>query len=148
MRDGALRRHHARPLFERVRQPVLLFDALGLALFAVTGTEKALEHGMLRDLLVVRLPIVLHNDIYAVAALAGGAIVALGVWLHVPSAAALSAGALVCVALRLLAIYRHWSLPGAWNKPSCFQSWHFLASRQTCCATRRCRCFLGARKEK
>jgi uncharacterized membrane protein YeiH len=124
---------YARPLLDRVRQPVLLFDALGLALFAVTGTDKALAHGimlplapilgmisgiaggMLRDVLVVRLPIVLHTDIYAVAALAGGAIVALGVWLHVPSAAAMSAGALMCVSLRLLAIYRHWSLPGAWE---------------------------------
>jgi uncharacterized membrane protein YeiH len=125
---------YARPLLDRVRQPVLLFDALGLALFAVTGTDKALAHGivpplapilgmisgiaggMLRDVLVVRLPIVLHTDIYAVAALAGGAIVALGAWLHVPNAAALSVGALVCVALRLVAIYRHWSLPGAWEE--------------------------------
>jgi uncharacterized membrane protein YeiH len=124
---------YARPLLDRVRQPVLLVDALGLSLFAVTGTDKALAHGimlplapilgmisgiaggMLRDVLVVRLPIVLHTDIYAVAALAGGAIVALGVWLHVPSAAAMSAGALMCVSLRLLAIYRHWSLPGAWE---------------------------------
>jgi uncharacterized membrane protein YeiH len=126
---------YARPLLDRVRQPVLLFDALGLALFAVTGTEKAVAHGiilplapilgmitgiaggMLRDVLVMRLPIVLHTDIYALAALAGGVIVALGVWLHVPNAAALSAGALACVALRLLAIYRHWSLPGAWDEP-------------------------------
>jgi uncharacterized membrane protein YeiH len=122
---------YARPLFDRVRQPVLLFDALGLALFAVTGTRKALEHGitpvmaavlgmiagiaggMLRDLLVVRTPIVLRTDIYAVAALAGGSIVALGAWLHVRSAPAMIVGALVCVVLRLLAIYRHWALPGA-----------------------------------
>ncbi len=122
---------YAQTLFERVRQPVLLFDALGLALFAVTGTEKALAHGimpalapimgmitgiaggMLRDLLVVRTPIVLHTDIYAVAALAGGVIVAIGAGLHWPQAPALVAGAMVCVVLRLLAIYRHWTLPGA-----------------------------------
>jgi uncharacterized membrane protein YeiH len=122
---------YARPLFERVRQPVLLFDALGLALFAVAGTEKALVHGilpamapilgmitgiaggMLRDVLVVRTPIVLHTDIYAVAALAAGAIVALGAWLHLPHAPVLVAGAFVCVLLRVLAIYRHWALPGA-----------------------------------
>lgn len=122
---------YARPLFERIAQPVLFFDALGLGLFAVTGAHKAIllginpalaamlgmitgiAGGMLRDLLVVRTPIVLQTDIYAVAALAGGAVVAIGAWLHLPAAPAMLAGAALCVALRLLAIYRHWSLPSA-----------------------------------
>jgi uncharacterized membrane protein YeiH len=122
---------YARPLLDRMRQPVLVFDALGLGLFAVTGTHKALAFGinplmaallgmttgiaggMLRDLLVVRTPIVLHTDIYAVAALSAGIVVAVGAWLHVPAAPAMLAGAALCVALRFLAIYRHWALPGA-----------------------------------
>ena len=66
---------------------MLLFDGAGLALFAVTGTQKALAAGlnpvmaaimgmltgigggMLRDVLVNETPTVLRADLYAVAAL-------------------------------------------------------------------------------
>ena len=76
-------------LIERLRNPVQLFDAAGLALFAVLGTEKALKFGLspfaatllgmmsgigggiVRDLLVARTPVVLQAELYAVAALAG-----------------------------------------------------------------------------
>ena len=34
------------PRIERLRMPILLFDAAGLGLFAVSGTEKALAHGL------------------------------------------------------------------------------------------------------
>jgi uncharacterized membrane protein YeiH len=65
----------------------LVFDAAGLALFAVAGTTKALAFqlnplmaallgmltgiggGIMRDLLVARTPAVLQRDLYAVAAL-------------------------------------------------------------------------------
>src|SRR3954466_10568365 len=33
------------PLVQRLKQPVLLFDAAGLALFAVTGAQKSLSFG-------------------------------------------------------------------------------------------------------
>ena len=80
----------------RVRNFVLLFDAAGLALFAVTGTQKALGYGlnpvtasllgmltgvgggMMRDVLVAEIPQVLHSDLYAVAALAGAVVVVIG----------------------------------------------------------------------
>src|SRR6202162_5201558 len=76
------------------RRPVLLFDGAGLALFAVTGTHKALAAGlnpvmaalmgmltgvgggMLRDVLVNQTPTVLKADFYAVAALDAGVVVA------------------------------------------------------------------------
>src|SRR5690606_26922315 len=34
------------PRIERLRMPILLFDAAGLGLFAVSGTEKALAFGL------------------------------------------------------------------------------------------------------
>ena len=37
--------------------PVLLFDAAGLALFAVSGAHKALEYGLNPIMAIVRLPI-------------------------------------------------------------------------------------------
>src|SRR5436309_3059181 len=65
-----------------LRNLVLTFDAAGLALFAVSGTQKALAYdldpvmaallgmltgiggGMLRDVLVSDIPAVLHSDLY------------------------------------------------------------------------------------
>jgi uncharacterized membrane protein YeiH len=117
------------PLVDRVRSPVLVFDAAGLALFAVTGTEKALVYrlspvmaallgmltgiggGMTRDVLVAQIPSVLREDIYAVAALAGATTVAVGYVLHLPPAPVILAGAAACFALRLMAMLRGWHLP-------------------------------------
>lgn len=67
----------------------------------------------MRDLLVARTPAVFQRDLYAVAALAGAALVVVGhrlAWPVVPTALG-AAGA--CFALRVLAIWRGWSLPVA-----------------------------------
>ena len=106
-------------------------SAAGLGLFAVSGTQKALGHGlgpvmapllgmltgigggMLRDLLVLEIPAVLHSDLYAVAALAGAIVVVVGHVLSVPPAVAATAGALCCFGLRTGAIWRNWHLPTA-----------------------------------
>lgn len=115
----------------RHRTPILVFDAVGLAFFAVAGAEKALAFGlnplmaallgmltgigggMARDLLIARTPAVLKGDLYAVAALAAAALVVIGTlvgWQVLPTA--VSAG-LLCLAIRLLAIWRGWGLPVA-----------------------------------
>ena len=117
------------PKIDANRRPVLLFDAAGLALFAVTGTQKALAAGLnpamaavmgmltgvgggiLRDVLVNETPTVLRADLYAVAALAAGAVVVTGHLLHYPSFAVMLAGAVLCLCLRVMAIYRGWHLP-------------------------------------
>jgi uncharacterized membrane protein YeiH len=116
---------------DKVRSPVLLFDAAGLGLFAVSGTQKALSFGlnpamaallgmltgigggMVRDILVAEIPAVLRAEIYALAALAGAAVVVTGEQLHVPAIAATVVGALLCFGLRLMAIRRGWRLPTA-----------------------------------
>jgi len=116
---------------DRLRSPVLLFDAAGLGLFAVSGTQKALTFGlhpvmaallgvltgigggMTRDVLLAEIPTVLRADLYAVAALAGAAIVVIGAALRLPSTAVTIAGAVVCFGLRFLAIRRGWLLPVA-----------------------------------
>ena len=84
------------PIIDRLRSPVLVFDAAGLALFAVSGAHKALAFhagpvaaallgmltgiggGMVRDLLVAEVPTVLRTELYAVAALAGATVVVSG----------------------------------------------------------------------
>ena len=116
-------------VINRLSSPVLVFDAAGLALFAVSGAGKALAFhagpvaatllgmltgiggGMVRDLLVREIPTVLCTELYAVAALIGAAVVVIGRMLHLPSAAAAAAGAVLCFGLRLMAIRRGWQLP-------------------------------------
>src|SRR5689334_15790645 len=115
----------------RLSSPVLVFDAAGLALFAVSGAGKALAFhagpvaatllgmltgiggGMARDILVREIPTVLRTELYAVAALIGAAVVVIGRMLHVPSSAAAAAGAVLCFGLRFIAMRRGWQLPVA-----------------------------------
>ena len=116
---------------DRLRSPVLVFDAAGLALFAVSGAQKALGFGldpimaallgmltgvgggMVRDVLVANVPTVLRADLYAIAALAGAAVVVIANLMQLPPTAATIAGALLCFGLRLMAIRRGWHLPVA-----------------------------------
>jgi uncharacterized membrane protein YeiH len=113
----------------RLQNAVLLFDALGLAVFAVSGALKALAFGlnpvaavllgtltgigggMLRDILVAQVPTVLRAELYAVAALAGATVVVVGRLLGLPSAPLAVGGAALCFAVRLLALRRGWALP-------------------------------------
>ena len=123
-------RWHA--IIERLHNPVRVFDAAGLALYAVLGTGKALAFGLspfaatllgvmsgigggiARDLLVARTPVVLQpTEIYAVAALAGGGIVAIAHAFGLPQVPAMMVGALLCFGLRFMAIRRGWRLPVA-----------------------------------
>ncbi|HKC70353.1 MAG TPA: trimeric intracellular cation channel family protein [Terriglobales bacterium] len=116
-------------IINRLSSPVLVFDAAGLALFAVAGAGKALAFhagpvaatllgmltgvggGMMRDVLVNEIPTVLRTELYAVAALIGAAVVVLGRMLHLPSSAAAVAGAVLCFGLRFIAMRRGWQLP-------------------------------------
>ena len=117
------------PLIERLRSPVLVFDAVGLALFATVGTSKALSFhlgpvaapllgmlsgiggGLVRDILVSEVPAVFRAEIYAVAALAGAIVVVAGHVFGLPSPPAAILGATLCFALRMISIRRGWRLP-------------------------------------
>lgn len=119
------------PLIGRLNHPVLWFDAVGLAFFAVAGTEKALVHGlnpvmaallgmvtaigggMLRDVLANEIPVVLRADLYALAALAGAAVIAAGHVLHVHPIASTIVSMALCFGLRFMAIQYGWHLPVA-----------------------------------
>jgi len=73
----------------RLARPVIFFDSVGLGLFAVTGAQKtmmfghnvelalllgmvtAVGGGVIRDVLLNRVPVILQREIYALAALLG-----------------------------------------------------------------------------
>jgi uncharacterized membrane protein YeiH len=127
------------PVIDRLHNPVQLFDAAGLALFAVSGAQKALAYGldapmaallgmltgigggMARDVLLGEIPTVLRAELYAVAALAGGGAVVIGESLGLPSMVTTLTGALICLGLRLGSIYWGWHLPRA--RPSKAAAW-------------------------
>lgn len=113
---------------ERLRHPVQIFDAAGLALFAVLGTQKALlaglnplaaamlgvlsgiGGGMARDMLLAEIPTVLRAEVYAVAALAGAAVVVLTAATGFDMHAGLVAGGVLCFVIRIAALRRGWRL--------------------------------------
>ncbi|MGY0556679.1 MULTISPECIES: trimeric intracellular cation channel family protein [unclassified Lysobacter] len=116
---------------ERLHNPVRLFDAAGLALFAVIGTIKALDHGLgpvgavllgmlsgigggiLRDVLVARTPVVFQSDLYAVAAMIGAIVIVVGDFFDLPLVPVMIVSAVLCFGLRYMAIRYDWHLPVA-----------------------------------
>ncbi len=66
---------------------------------------------MARDVLLAEVPTVLRSELYAVAALAGAAVVVVGYMLRQPATPVILAGAALCLGLRLMAIRRGWHLP-------------------------------------
>lgn len=118
-------------LQKKVESINVVFDAIGLAAFSVTGVEVAVEAGfgdnflltllmgvmtgvgggVLRDVLVNEKPYILTRHIYAVASILGSIIYYLlrtGTPYRV-AGTFLSVG--VTILVRLLAAHYHWSLP-------------------------------------
>ena len=113
------------------RDILIPLDAAGLALFAVAGTEKALDArihpvsvvllgtitgvggGTLRDVFLAQVPAVLRVDVYATAALLGAVVLLACRRMGLPPTAAAVAGGIACFALRLISVWQHWQLPGS-----------------------------------
>jgi uncharacterized membrane protein YeiH len=110
---------------------LITLDAGGLSLFAVSGAGKALLFGsagltamilgvvtatgggVMRDVLLNRVPAVLRVDIYASAALLGAAVLVIGIQGGQPRGRMMLLGGGACFAMRLLAAWQHWGLPRA-----------------------------------
>lgn len=113
----------------RLSSAVLVFDAAGLALFAVSGADKAMAFhagplaatllgmltgiggGMARDVLVREIPTVLRTELYAVAALVGAGVAVLAEMLRLPQAVGAIVGAALCFGLRVISMRYGWHLP-------------------------------------
>lgn len=119
----------ANRLVVRLEHPVTLFDSLGLGLFAVTGAQKAMIFGhnaelavllgvatavgggVMRDLLLNRVPVILRREIYASAALVAAAIEVAGERLGWLSSGRTWIALAACFALRYLSLRYKWNLP-------------------------------------
>ena len=117
----------------RIDRFVNIFDALGLAVFSVSGVQLAAEAygmdnplllammgmttgvggGMLRDMMIGVVPKVLRKRIYAVASILG----ALCYWALLCAGLGMNLSAWIAcvlvVALRMLATHYKWNLPSA-----------------------------------
>ena len=127
--DAYIRREKYRKHRDKLDSINNMFDAVGLAVFTVSGMNTAMQQsdnvllilvlgmstgvggGMLRDMMINKMPKVLRKRVYAVASLLGGGVYyglfALGV--H-ETIAAVSGMALI-IALRVLATVYKWNLP-------------------------------------
>lgn len=108
---------------------LLVADALGLALFAISGAQvtEADGHspivvvlmgtmtgaagGMLRDMMSAQVPLIFRQDIYASAAVAGIVVYLLLKAAGLRSSWAITAGVLVILGLRMGAVLWGWHLP-------------------------------------
>ncbi len=118
-------------LIDRLRRPVMILDAVGLAVFAVAGCHKALGlglgapgavllgvmsavgGGMLRDMMAAEVPRVLHEEVYALAAMSGAVAYVALTALGLPESWGLGLAMLLAFALRLASVRFGWRLPGA-----------------------------------
>ena len=125
---GGLLAWFLHPLWERFRAKVWA-DAVGLAVFAALGADKALAlghdglvvvimgtltataGGLLRDVVANVTPLLLRQDVYATAAVAGGLALYATDALGAPRDAGLIAAALVTFAIRAAGIRGGGNMP-------------------------------------
>ena len=114
---------------ERLQNAWFVFDTLGLALFTIAGIQKSIAFGqpywvaiimgcitgaaggVIRDIMLVREPVIFHKEIYAMASVMGG----LAYWLTIQLDNSVELSAMIsftvtCV-IRFLAVRYHLSLP-------------------------------------
>jgi len=106
-----------------------LFDALGLGLFTMIGIQKSMEHGLstgisitlgtitacfggvIRDVLLNKVPLIFQKEIYASACIAGGILFFVLYKWQVPENICYAAGIAATFIIRWLAVRFNWYLP-------------------------------------
>lgn len=124
----------ASSLVERLKYPVRWFDSVGLGFFAVVGAHQALSHGagipvaialgtvtavgggVMRDVLLNRVPVILEKEIYALAALVAAIIQVAAELFRQPVGITQCVAVGTCLAIRFLALRHSWALPVVGDK--------------------------------
>ena len=113
----------------RLTKTLFLFDAIGIGLFTILGVQKTLTVGLspaiaimrglvsavfggvLRDILVDRVPLIFRTEIYATACLFGAILYVILKSLGIDFPFGIVFSMLSIITLRILAVYYHWKLP-------------------------------------
>lgn len=108
---------------------LFIFDTIGLGLFTIVGISKSLEAGLpiwvciimgaatgslggvVRDVLLNKVPLLFQRDIYALACIAGGLVYFLVLYLAWPPMLVESVAAGSVILIRILAVKYHIHLP-------------------------------------
>ncbi len=124
-----------KPLQGRPLRPLLFFDAIGLAIFTITGLQTALAldlsplallfmgtltgigGGILRDILSSEIPLVFQRELYASVSLTGGVLYLL-LLPRIPPAPAGGGVIIFIVAFRLISLHFNWHLPTRFGRES------------------------------
>ncbi len=113
------------------KELVNFFDAIGLGVFAVTGTNTAIIHGfshnaflaifvgvitgigggMVRDVLAGKIPFVLFKDIYASAAIVGAGVYYFMYTSNCNDILSVLTAIVITIVIRIFASYYHLGLP-------------------------------------
>lgn len=114
---------------KRLDNAWFFFDTLGLASFTITGIQKTIDcgypfwvaiamgcitgsaGGVIRDVLLNKVPVIFRKEIYAMASVAGGLLYWLLTSLRVNVAVTVFSTFALIVAIRILAVKYHISLP-------------------------------------
>lgn len=114
---------------KRLDNAWFFFDTLGLASFTITGIQKTIDcgypfwvaiamgcitgsaGGVLRDVLLNKVPVIFRKEIYAMASIIGGLLYWILTLLHVNVAITVGSTFALIVAIRIIAVKYHISLP-------------------------------------
>lgn len=115
--------------FKNIDKPLFLFDTIGIALFTISGMEKALDFGLnpfmaatmgmtsavvggiIRDVLCREVPLIFREEIYATACLTGALIFYAGIEFGLPETANYVITTFVIITIRIAAIKFDLQLP-------------------------------------
>ncbi|HSD14555.1 MAG TPA: trimeric intracellular cation channel family protein [Flavobacterium sp.] len=118
-----------RKKLDRFSTSLFLFDTIGLGVFTLIGLEKGLEvdlhpvicialgtmtacfGGVTRDILCNEIPVIFHKEIYATICIIGGVFFFFLKRIEFPEELIYLATSLLIIAIRLMAVIFHWSLP-------------------------------------
>lgn len=123
-----------RKKLDRFRTSMFLFDTIGLGVFTLIGLEKGMEinlhpvicialgtmtacfGGVIRDILCNEIPVIFRKEIYATICIVGGIFFFAMKGLHIPKDVLYLLTTLLIIAIRLMAVIFHWSLPALERK--------------------------------
>lgn len=113
----------------KLRRSLLLFDTIGMGIFTLIGIHSGISIGLhplvcmllgtitasfggvIRDILCNEIPLIFDREIYATACLVGGAFYFLLAQYQFSVDILSFATIAMIIAVRLMAVYFHWSLP-------------------------------------
>ncbi len=127
---GALIAFALNRALSRLEMPITVLDAIGLSVFAVIGTAKALAFGLgaapaallgvitavgggtIRDALIGQVPTVLRSELYAIPALIAAVLTVAAIRLDVYNLATALGAAAICFVIRMLGVRYQLNAPG------------------------------------